>query len=288
MLSRSSSLRRAPSLLLLALVGLTLAGLAGCGGDKEVDPFVYTTLSRVMDGDTLSNNFLFEIDAPQIDYAKGDVAMVRSGNRIEFMVGPDIEHAFAGYAGMLLGVEKRFSPTTHLFLKRTKQGEIVTPVDSVESYALPAIFMATRQQLETPGADLSAMNWRRKSTVESFLPAEDSTRPIEVQSGIAEFVYVPRHDLSEEQAANPGPDDFSWYAIFPESSFQLVDLNPGANWMLQLLKDKNLPLVGSFTLTEYVEAYSDRAKTHGDLGHVIGKMRINWFRYANSYVRGAV
>ncbi len=288
MFSRSSSMRRVSILMLLAIAALTLAGLAGCGGKKDVDPYVYTTLNRVMDGDTLSNNFLFEIDAPEIDYADGDVVIVRNGNRLEFMVGPDLENNYRNYAGSLLGVEKRFSPTTHLFLKRTKQGEVITPVDSLESYTLPIIFTANKSQIETPGAPLPDMKWNKKSDVEAYLPENEGDPLLKVQSGIANFVYVPRHDLEAEAAAAPGEGDYAWYAVFPESTFEIVDIEPGAEFMLKLLKVRNLPLVGSFSLSEFYDKYTDRVKTYGELGHVIGKMKINWFRYANTFVRASV
>lgn len=288
MFSRSSSPRQVMTLMLLAIAALTLAGLAGCGGKKEVDPYVYTTLNRVMDGDTLSTNFLFEIDAPAIDYVDGDVAIVRNGNRLEFLVGPDLENNYANYAGMLLGVEKRFSPTSHLFLMRTKQGEIVTPVDSLESYTLPIIFQATQQQIETPGAPLPDLKWNKKSEVEALMPENEGDPLIKVQSGIANFVYAPRHDLEGEAAEAPGEGDYAWYAVFPESTFEIVDVEPGADYMLKLLKAKNLPLVGSFSISAFYDKYTDRVKTYGDLGHVIGQMKINWFRYANNFVRAAI
>ncbi len=287
MFSRSSSLRRASILVLLAVASLTLAGLVGCGGKKDVDPYVYTTMSRVMDGDTTSTNFLFEIDAPVLDYAEGDIAMVKSGNRIEFLVGPDLENNYRNYAGSLLGVQKRFSPTSHMFLMRVKQGEIITPVDSLETYQLPAIFEATQNQLQTPGKALPDLSWKKKTEIEGLLPENEGDPLISVQSGISNFVYAPRHDLEGEAAENPGENDYAWYAVFPNATFEIVDLHPGAPFMLRLLKAKNLPLVGSFSLTEFYDKYTVRSKTHGDLGHVVGKMKINWFRFANTFVRAA-
>jgi hypothetical protein len=290
MFAVSSSLRRASYPMLLALAAVAFIGLAGCGGEKEVDPYVYTTLERVMDGDTLSTDFLFEIDAPTLDYAKGDVGIVRKGNQLHFMVGPDIENNFASYAGSVLGVQKRFeaaNTTTHLFLMRYRNGEMVTPIDSVTTYMLPDVRTITKSELETPGAPLPDLDWQRESKIKEFLPVNEGDALLNVQSIVENFVYMPRHDLSEEQLANPAATDYSWYAVFPKATFRIVELEEGAPYMLELLKAQNLPLVGSFSLASVESTRAERRKTHGDLGHVCGTMKINWFRYANTYIAGS-
>ncbi|MBC8425570.1 hypothetical protein H8E07_15760 [bacterium] len=290
MFAVSSSLHRASYPMLLALAAVAFIGLAGCGGEEEVDPYVYTTLERVMAGDTLSNDFLFEIDAPTLDYAKGDVGIVRKGNQLQFVVGPDIENSYASYAGSVLGVQKRFNAvnsTTHLFLMRYRNGEMVTPIDSVTSYMLPDVRTISKNELETPGAPLPDLDWQRESKIKEFLPVNEGDALLKVQSIVENFVYMPRHDLSEEQLANPTDGDYAWYAVFPKSTFRIVELEEGAPYMLELLKAQNLPLVGSFSLVSHEPKRVERRKTHGDLGHVCGTMKINWFRYANTYIAGS-
>ena len=97
---------------------------------------------------------------------------------------------------------------------------------------------------------------------------------------------MPRHDLADSAKANPGPEDYAWYAVGDECSLQMVELTPGAEWMLHMFKDKDLPLVGSFTVLSLEEDYSERKIEHEGLGHVVGTMRMNWFQYANTYVEG--
>ncbi len=290
MFAVSSSLHRASYPLLLALAAVAFIGLAGCGGEEEADPYVYTTLERVMAGDTLSNDFLFEIDAPTLDYAEGDVGIVRKGNQLQFVVGPDIENSYASYAGSVLGVQKRFNAvnsTTHLFLMRYRNGEMVTPIDSVTSYMLPDVRTINKNELETPGAPLPDLDWQRESKIKEFLPVNEGDALLKVQSIVENFVYMPRHDLSEEQLDNPTDGDYAWYAVFPKSTFRIVELEEGAPYMLELLKAQNLPLVGSFSLVSHEPKRVERRKTHGDLGHVCGTMKINWFRYANTYIAGS-
>jgi len=242
-----------------------------------------------MSGDTLSTDFLFEIDAPQLDYAKGDVGIVRKGNQLHFMVGPDIENNFASYAGSVLGVQKRFdynNTTTHLFLKRYRKGEMITPIDSVGAYVLPDIKTLNSTEMETPGAPLPDLDWQRVSLIEDYLPENEGDALLQVQSIVENFVYMPRHDLSEEARANATENDYSWYAVFPKSTFRIVELEEGAGFMLELLKARNLPLVGSFSLASVEERRTERRKTYGDLGHICGTMKINWFRFGNAYIAG--
>ena len=286
----ASMLRRTAALLLAAVAAFCLAGITGCGEDEVVDPYVYTTLSRVMDGDTLSIDFLFEIDAPELEYAKGDVAIVRDGNRLEFLVGPDIENNYASYEGARLGVEKRFDHgapfTPHLFLKRINNNGIMTAVDSVETYMLPRLFTASKSQIETPGAPLPDLNWQRVSRIKEFYPENEGDELIKVQSIVKNFVKAPRHDLSEEQLANLTEADYAWYIVFDKASFKVVDLDDAAVYMLELLKAKNLPLIGSFSIASVEDSRIERRKTRGELGHICGTMKINWFKYGNTFVHG--
>jgi len=97
---------------------------------------------------------------------------------------------------------------------------------------------------------------------------------------------VPKHNLSEAAAANPGPNDFAWYAVFPNASLQIVNLDKGADWMLNLMKDQGYPLVGSFSVVSLNDKYSERKIEHPGLGHVVGTMQINWMKFANSFVQG--
>lgn len=276
-------------LLMAALAVFGLITITGCGDDEVIDPFVYTTMARVMDGDTLSTNFLFEIDTPELDYVVGDVAIVRNGNRMEFLVGPDLENTYANYVGGKIGIEKRFAhgaTTSHMFLMRSRNGEMITPVDSVETYVLPSIFQATAAQIKTPGAPLPELSWRKPSRIKEFMPENEGDALLSVQTMVSVFVNVPRLDLSEEAAAVAGPADRDWYIVFPEASFKVVNLDPGAEYMLNLLLAKNLPLIGSFSVVSVVEGIVNRKKTYGDLGHVMGEMQINWFKYANTFVKG--
>ena len=87
--------------------------------------------------------------------------------------------------------------------------------------------------------------------------------------------------------ANPSAEDYAWYAVFPESAVEITELTDGADWMLHLLKDKDLPLIGSFSMLTLEEEYTKRKIEHEGLGHVIGTVKINWFKFGNTFVEGS-
>jgi len=286
------SARRGLSALLLALAAMTLIGLVGCGEKEEVDPYVYSSLRRIVQGDTLSVNFLFEMEAPEFEYVRGDVAMIRDGNLMEFLVAKNLENTYQNLAGTMLGVQKAFTPQpTHLVLKRIKRNGVIE-ADSLATpvgYALPTLLRSGQVDLETPGAPLPELGYLASSINEArstYLPENEGDDLRAIQTGISDFVYVPKHNLSEAAAANPGPNDFAWYAVFPNASLQIVNLDKGADWMLNLMKDQGYPLVGSFSVVSLNDKYSERKIEHPGLGHVVGTMQINWMKFANSFVQG--
>jgi hypothetical protein len=288
-----SSARRWVSVLLLGLLAVTFIGLSGCGNKEVVDPYVYDSLRRVTRGDTLSTAFLFEIDAPEFDYIRGNTAIVRDGNLLEFLVGEDLEHNYRNLAGTLLGVKKTFSPApTHLVIQRIKRNGVVE-ADSLPvptHYTVPTLLRSGAVDLETPGAPLPDLGWKSKDIDEAraiFLPEEEGDDLKPIQTGIATFVYVPRHDLPDSAKANPMAEDFAWYAVFENSTLEITELTDGADWMMHLLLDKDLPLIGSFSMLTLEEEYSKRKIEHEDLGRVVGTMKINWFKFANTFVEGS-
>lgn len=289
-----SSPRRWVSTVLLGLLAVTLFGMIGCGEKEVADPYVYDSLRRVTRGDTLSAGFLFEIDAPEFEYVRGNTGIIRDGNLLEFLVAEDLENNYRDLSGALLGVKKTFTPQpTHLVLQRIKRNGVVE-ADSLPrpaDYTLPVLMRAGAVDLDTPGAPLPDLGWKAKDIKEAsstYLPEEDGGDLKPVQSGIENFVYAPRHDLADSVKANPSPEDYAWYAVFPEASVEIVDLTPGAEWMMHLLLEKDLPLIGSFSLLTLNDNYQERKIEHEGIGRVVGTMKINWFKYANTFVQGSV
>ena len=286
-----SSTRRWVFALMLALMAVTFIGLSGCSEEEVVDPYVYDSLRRITRGDTLSPGFTFEIDAPKLEYVKGDVAIIRDGNLLEFLVGEDLEHTYGNMAGALLGVKKTFTPQpTHLVIERIKRNGIIE-ADSLAhpvGYVLPRLLRSGAISQDLPGAPLPEMGWKIndfKEAVSTYLPENEGDPLKTIKSAYLNFVHRPRVDLPDSVALNPREKDLAWYAIGDETSMELVDLTPGAVFMLEMMLEKDMPLIGAFTVVSLEDEYKLRKVDHEGLGHVLGTMRLEWFQYANTYVQ---
>lgn len=286
------SRRWASWFMLGSLTILVLAGLVGCGEKEEVDPYLYASLNAIMSGavkDTVSRNFTYEIEAPQFEFVRGQVGMVRDGNHLHFLVARDLENLYPRLGGTLLGVKQTFTPQpTHLVLERIKRDGVIE-ADSMaapEPYVLPRLLRGAAVDITEPGRSLADVRYDRRETLSVLLPEDEGDPLLRFQTGIDDLVWAPRHDLTEEERENPGPEDMAFYAVFPQGTFQLVDLAPGADYMLHLLIAEDLPLVGSVSPKSWVEDYQQRRVEHEGLGHVVGELRINWFKYANTFIQG--
>ncbi len=282
-----STLRRWVPVILLGLLAVTLVGLTGCGGKKEVDPYVYDSLRRVICGDTLSTNFLFEIDAPEFDYVQGNVAIIRGRgndkNLLEFLVGDDLENRYRSLdAATLLGVQKTFTPQpTHLVLRRIKQNGVVV-ADSLptpKDYVLPALLRSGAIDNEMPGAPLPEIGWNRKDIDEAkrHLPARERGRSRQDdQERLRELRLRAADRPARQRQGEPGPRGLRLVRggrrVLPAA---WSDLTPGAEWMLELLKAKDLPLIGAFTVLSLTKTtprarWSTRSGPRG--GHDAGEL----------------
>lgn len=297
--------RRWASLVVFSLMSLVLSGLVGCGEEEVVDPYQYASLTAIMKGtvkDTIHTKvekpngemveyglFAFEIDAPEFEYVDGDVGIVRDGNQLYFFVARDLESLAPRLAGTLLGVKQTFSPQpTHLVLERIKRGGVVE-ADSLEAptgYTLPRLLRPGAVDITEPGKDMTDANWQDRQTLIPLLPENEDDPLLRFQTGFDRLVKTVRHDAPDSVKADPSEEDMAYYVVLPNGSFQIVDLASGAEYMLDLLIDQNLPLVASVSPASWVEDYQDRKVEHEVIGHVVGTLRLNWFKYANAFVQG--
>jgi hypothetical protein len=293
---KSSSRRLALLITAGLFAGLTIVGLVGCGGgevEKEQQiPYVHATVTQIMTGavrDTVGRAFNFEIDAPTFEYVRGNVGIVRDGNRLEFLVADNLEKRQHELKGCLLGVKMAFAPgPAHLILQRISRDGVVL-ADSLPrpaSYPLPKVLRAAAVDLRTPGAALPEIKWNRAETIEPFLPKNEGDALIPIQSAVEKLVRAPRHDLPQANRAAVTDKDMAWYAVFPDATVQIVEVTPGADYMLQLLVDQRLPLVGSFSMKTFDRDFLTRKTDYRGIGRVVGTMKINWFRYANTFIAG--
>lgn len=286
------SRRWASWFLLGSLAAMVFSGLVGCGKKEEVDPYLYASLNAIMKGavkDTISRDFTFEIEAPTFDFVRGQVGIVRDGNQLHFFVARDLENLYPRLAGTLLGVRQRFTPQpTHVVLERIKRDGIVVQ-DSMaapDPYVLPRLLRAGAVDITEPGRGLTDVLWDRgRQTLDPLFPENEGDPRLRFQTGLEKLVWAPRHDLPAEVRENPAEKDMAFYAVLPQATFQIVKLAPGADYMLHLLIEQDLPLVGSVSPVSQFD-FPLRRVEHEGLGHVVGELRINWFKYGNTFVQG--
>jgi hypothetical protein len=288
----ATSQRRRVTILLMVVLAVIAIGLARRAKKEIADPYVYDSLRSVTRGDTLSVGFRFEIDAPSFEYVRGNTGIIRDGNLLEFIVAEGLESSYQRLAGTLLGVRKTFSPQpTHLVLERIKRNGVVeadtTTLRRPARYTLPRLMNAAAIDQNVPGAPLPEIGFTAAEITDArsaFLPEKEGDALKTVKSAYANFAYRPRHDMAAGATASPA--DFAWYLIGDTSALEIVGLTEGAEWMLHLLKDKDLPVIGAFTLMTLEEEWTKRRVEYPGLGHVVGTARIDWFQYANAYVEG--
>ncbi len=189
----------------------------------------------------------------------------------------------------IIGVRQSFSPQpTHVVLERIKRGGVIE-ADSLAAptgYILPRLLRSGAVDISEPGKDMTDASWKDRKTLMVLMPENEGDELLRFQTGFDQLVYVPRHDLTDEARLNPTAKDLAFYVVLPMGSWELVNLAPGADFMLQMLIAEDLPIVGSVSPASWDEDYATRKIDHGVVGHVVGTLRLNWFKYANAFVEG--
>ena len=288
-----------------SLAILVLTGVVGCGEEVVVDPYQYASLNGIMSGDVKDTThtkielesgelqefglFAFEVDAPEFEYIVGDIGIVRSGNQLHFMVAEDLQNLAPRLAGTMLGVKQTFSPQpTHFVIERIKRDGVIEVEDMAAptGYVLPRLLRAGAVDITEPGKDMTDANWKKRETLSALMPENEGDAPLRFQTGYDRIVKVPRHDLELEEGVEPTAEDMGYYVVLPLGSWEIVDLAPGADYMMDLLLSEDLPMVASVSPISWVEDYQARKIEHEVIGHVVGTIHINWFKYANTFVQG--
>lgn len=266
----------------LAVLWATAAASAlaapGCGKKEAEDPYVYGSLRAVTRGGIQSKTMLFEIDAPEFVFAKGDAAIVRDGNLLEIMVLRDAENRAASLSGKILGVEKRYSPFVHLVAKRVKDGTAITALDSVPNPVLPRLIPTGDIDLaEIPGFDLKELKWN--GDAEKLGDRLDS----QFQT-VGRIVYRPDPEAAlaaKEAGAATSQAQMAWFLLPAQegdSMLKISNVTPQLEFAARLLEAENLPFVGAATLKEVYDLKKRRDTK------ITGKVEIGWMRYANRFM----
>ena len=173
--------------------------VVGCGDKEAVDPYVYGTLDQVTRGHLQSEQFLFEIEAPEFVFIDGNTGIVRVENRLEVIVADDLENQVANWEGKIVGVQKFYSPYVWLMAKRLKtpegEGFVTTDLDSVPDPVLPR-FLTNVKLDEVTGFNLGTLRWNQKSKIDDMFEAKVSIA--------GTVLYLPDHEAEAPDRKSVG------------------------------------------------------------------------------------
>ena len=104
--------------LVLALVAAIAIPLAGCGKKAIENPYEPVTLAQAVGGESANKLFKFELDTPEILAVQGKLALLREGDRIEFLIGDDLSllSGIESGAQYKLGVLREFGTEPEIYL----------------------------------------------------------------------------------------------------------------------------------------------------------------------------
>jgi len=257
--------------------------VVGCGDKEVVDPYVYGTLDQVTRGHLQSEQFLYEIEAPEFIFIDGNTGIARVENRLEVIVADDLENQVANWDGKIVGVQKFYSPYVWLMAKRLKtqegEGFVTTDLDSVPDPVLPH-FLTSVDLNEVTGFDLGTLRWNQKAKIDDMFEAKVSIA--------GTILYLPDHEADPE--AEPATEAIdgeeliepamAWYLQADESDamFKISNVSPRVEMYFKLLELEDLPLIGEVTIGE-TYSYKDRKASR-----VSAPVEINWIRYANRFL----
>jgi hypothetical protein len=263
-------LRSALFIVVLALVAV------GCGEKEPEDPYVYGTLDQVTRGGVISKDFLYEFDTPEFVFAKGNTALVRSGNHIEVLVGDDIENRAPTLDGKIIGARKFFTPYVYLMATRIKSGigenVTITELDSIPDPLLPHF---TQVQLEeVQGFDISALQYNKKKEIDDMLDAEVQT--------VGTLHQMPDHTWEAPEGADPDSVQapMAWYlkAEKNDSTFKITNVTPSLELAFEILQAQDLPFIGGIKIGEAYPWASRREN------RVSAPIEVQYVKYANRYM----
>lgn len=273
--SRKDHGKPAATLALLIVLPMMMLA-AGCGEEPEVDPYTFATLDQVTRGFIKSDDFLYEIEAPEFVFTMGNTGVVRSGGHLEIFVADDLENRAPALSGKLVGVQKFFSPVVWLMAKRVKDGLNIAELDSVAAPVLPHFTDVKLEEVN--GFDIGKLAWNKKKEIDEMFDAQVQT--------VGTFHYLPEHDAEPvEAAADADPDavveqPMAWYLRSEDgnATLKVTNVTPSLEFAIRLLESEGLPFVGGVKIgTTYT--YKDRQTSR-----VSAPCEVEYVRYANRFM----
>lgn len=150
-------IRKCISLCLIAAFSAVL--VAGCSGDKNVDPYKQVTIRQATYGDTpVSKGYKYKLVDPNIVSAAGHLCLVRQDDITTMISGRSIADKIESMdkSNITFNVVKEYSPYVHF-----RAEEVYSGADTVFISAAGTIFYPTiKDYSDFKAKDYDEINWR--------------------------------------------------------------------------------------------------------------------------------
>lgn len=234
---------------------LAMIALAGCGGEKEKDPYLTTSLQRACYGPLpASKGYKYKIVDAQVVEAAGHLAMVRQGNVTEFIAGRSIADKMEGHDNepIIFNCVKRYTPYTHFRCEQLIAGADTVFMPQAGSIFYPRI---------TPVAQFKAKDFAPKNPLNINYNRTEELRKLEDEKFTLKVPVEFDHETEE------------WYLVGPRAKLRVEKPDDFTEIILRLLAKEGLDFNGGVTYTT-TDDWEDRRSSQ-----IAGTVTIDFITY---------
>jgi len=251
-------IRKGISLCVIAAISVFL--VAGCGGEKNVDPYAKVSLRQALYGPpVVSKGFKYKIVNPEIVEAAGHLCLVREGNITSMIAGRSLADKIEGLdkSNITFNVVKEYSPYVHFQCEQVVSGQDTVFISASGSILYPTIKKAGEfRAKDYEETNLSSFKWNDSAGLRK---ARD--KKYEVKGMVSQV----EEDGEKVWMLTGGRD----------TALRVVNLDDSILMVLRMLTDANMEFDGGITFTEE-EEWADRRSNH-----VSGTVTIDWVTYGD-------
>jgi hypothetical protein len=253
-------IRKCITLCLLGAVAAVLA--AGCGAEKQVDPYAQVTLRQATYGPpVISKGWKYKLVNPEIVEAAGHLCLVREGNVTSMIAGRSIADKIEAMdkTDITFNVVKKYSPYVHF-----KCEQVISGVDTVFISAAGSIFYPTIKQAdEFRARDYDdEINWRNMR----YNNSAGLRRAVEKK-----FTAVGNIAIEDEE----GDDVWMITGGRDNVKLRVDDLDDSILMALRMITSSGMEFEGGVTFTE-AEEWAERKNNQ-----ISGTVTIEWVKYGD-------
>jgi hypothetical protein len=245
---------------LCVVVAISVFLVAGCGGEKNVDPYAKVSLRQALYGPpVISKGFKYKIVDPEIVEAAGHLCLVRDGNITSMIAGRSLAEKIEGLdkSHLTFNVVKKYSPYVHFQCEQVVSGQDTVFISSSGSILFPAIKKA--DEFRAKDYDETGLNHFKWNDSAGLRKARD--QKFEVKGMVSQV----DEDGENVWMIKGGRD----------TALRVVNLDDSILMVLRMLTEANMEFDGGITFNEE-ENWTDRRSNH-----VSGTVTIDWVTYGD-------